>query len=35
LVRDIRDIQQSLGDGVKRVYDTELGPREKLRRVKA
>jgi N-acetylneuraminate synthase len=35
LVRDIRDIQESLGDGIKRVYATELGPREKLRRVKA
>jgi N-acetylneuraminate synthase len=34
LVRDIRDVQQSLGDGIKRVYDTELSPREKLRRVK-
>lgn len=32
LVRDIRDIEQSLGDGVKRVYDSELGPRRKLRR---
>jgi N-acetylneuraminate synthase len=35
LVRDIRDIEQSLGDGVKRVYDSELGPRQKLRRVRA
>ncbi len=33
LVRDIRDIEQSLGDGVKRVYESELGPRRKLRRV--
>lgn len=35
LVRDISDIQQSLGDGIKRVYDSELGPRQKLRRVQA
>ncbi|BBL77162.1 N-acetylneuraminate synthase family protein [Methylomagnum ishizawai] len=35
LVRDVRDIQKSLGDGVKRVYDSELGPRAKLRRVRA
>jgi N-acetylneuraminate synthase len=35
LVRDIGDIQQSLGDGIKRVYDSELGPRQKLRRVQA
>jgi len=33
LVRDVRDIETSLGDGVKRVYDSELGPRKKLRRV--
>jgi N-acetylneuraminate synthase len=35
LVRDVKDIQRSLGDGVKRVYDSELGPRQKLRRVRA
>ena len=35
MVRDVRDIQKSLGDGVKRVYDSELGPRQKLRRVMA
>ncbi|MFM8332168.1 MAG: N-acetylneuraminate synthase family protein [Candidatus Methylumidiphilus sp.] len=35
LVRDIRDIELSLGDGVKKVYDSELGPRQKLRRVRA
>jgi N-acetylneuraminate synthase len=35
LVRDVKDIWLSLGDGVKRVYDSELGPRQKLRRVKA
>ncbi|MEU9447117.1 N-acetylneuraminate synthase family protein [Streptomyces sp. NPDC048277] len=33
LVRDIRIIEESLGDGVKRVYDSELGPMKKLRRV--
>lgn len=33
LVRDVRDIETALGDGVKRVYDSELGPRKKLRRV--
>ncbi len=33
LVRNIRDIEKSLGDGVKRVYDSELGARKKLRRV--
>ena len=35
LLRDVRDIERSLGDGIKRVYDSELGPRQKLRRVKA
>ena len=34
LVRDIRIIEESLGDGVKRVYDSELSPMKKLRRVK-
>ncbi|MFD1830511.1 MULTISPECIES: N-acetylneuraminate synthase family protein [Streptomyces] len=34
LVRDIRTIEESLGDGVKRVYDSEIGPMKKLRRVK-
>ena len=33
LVRDIRAIETALGDGVKRVYDSELPIREKLRRV--
>ena len=32
-VRDIRTIEASLGDGVKKVYDSELGPMKKLRRV--
>ena len=34
LVRNIRDIEIALGDGVKRVYQSELGAREKLRKVK-
>ncbi len=34
LVRDIRDIQRAMGDGVKRVYESEMKSREKLRRVK-
>lgn len=34
LVRDIRDIETALGDGVKKVYDSEMGARQKLRRVK-
>ncbi|MCX5375240.1 N-acetylneuraminate synthase family protein [Streptomyces sp. NBC_00091] len=33
LVRDIRTIETALGDGVKRVYESELGPMKKLRRV--
>ncbi len=33
LVRDIRVVEESLGDGIKRVYDSELGPMRKLRRV--
>jgi N-acetylneuraminate synthase len=33
LVRDVRDIERALGDGIKRVYDSELGPRRKLRRL--
>jgi len=32
LVRDIRVIERALGDGVKRVYDSELSARQKLRR---
>jgi len=32
LVRDIRDIQEAMGDGVKRVYDSELGALKRLRR---
>jgi N-acetylneuraminate synthase len=33
LVRDIRVIEAALGDGVKRVYDSELPIKNKLRRV--
>ena len=35
LVRDIRIIEQALGDGVKRVFPCELAPMAKLRRVPA
>ncbi len=34
LIRNIRDIEKSLGDGVKKLYDSELGPRQKLRRAR-
>ncbi|HTR77350.1 MAG TPA: N-acetylneuraminate synthase family protein [Gemmatimonadaceae bacterium] len=33
LVRDLRDVEVALGDGVKRVYDSELASRQRLRRV--
>lgn len=33
LVANIRDIEQALGDGIKRVYDSELPSLRKLRRV--
>lgn len=33
LVKDIRDVERAMGDGVKRVYESEEGPRRKLRRV--
>ncbi|HYM20954.1 MAG TPA: N-acetylneuraminate synthase family protein [Candidatus Kapabacteria bacterium] len=32
LVEMIRDVEKSKGDGVKRVYESELGPRKKLRK---
>ncbi|MFK3678134.1 N-acetylneuraminate synthase family protein [Microbacterium sp. NPDC090218] len=35
LVRDIRVIERALGDGVKRVFDSERAPMAKLRRVSA
>ncbi len=34
LVANIRDIERSLGDGVKRIYEEELTARRKLRRVR-
>lgn len=34
LVRDIRDIEKALGDGIKKVYESEHKNIEKLRRVK-
>lgn len=34
LVRNIRDIEIALGDGIKRVYQSEMSARTKLRRVK-
>jgi len=33
LVRDIRTVEKGLGDGIKRVYDSELEPRRRLRGV--
>ena len=35
LIRNIRDIEKSLGDGIKRVYPSELKSRQKLRRIAA
>lgn len=32
LVEMIRDIEKASGDGIKRVYDSELGPKKKLRK---
>lgn len=34
LIKDIRDIEKALGDGVKKVYESELSNIKKLRRVK-
>jgi N-acetylneuraminate synthase len=34
LIRNIRDIEIALGDGIKRVYPSEMNARTKLRRVK-
>jgi N-acetylneuraminate synthase len=31
LVKDIRDTEVGLGDGIKKVYDSEVGPMKKLR----
>lgn len=35
LVRDVRDIETSMGDGIKKVYDSEISARTKLRRVRS
>jgi len=35
LVASIRDIETALGDGVKRVYPSEMAARKKLRRVES
>ena len=35
LVKDIRAIEEALGDGLKRVYASEIGPMKKLRRVRS
>ncbi|MBK8954848.1 MAG: N-acetylneuraminate synthase family protein [Saprospiraceae bacterium] len=35
LVRDIRDIEKAKGDGIKRVYESELGPMKRLRKIYA
>ena len=33
LVRDVRNVEKALGDGIKRVYPSEISVRDKLRRV--
>jgi sialic acid synthase SpsE len=33
LVRDIRLVEESLGDGKKTVYDSEVAVKQKLRRI--
>jgi sialic acid synthase SpsE len=33
LVRDIRTIERAMGDGIKRLYTSELSARQRLRRV--
>jgi len=33
LVSNIRDVEAALGDGIKKVYEAELGQRKKLRRI--
>ena len=33
IVRDIREVEKAMGDGIKKVYDSEIPIREKLRRV--
>lgn len=34
LVQNIRDIEKAVGDGVKKVYESELGPRKRLRQIR-
>jgi N-acetylneuraminate synthase len=34
LVQNIRDIERAVGDGVKKVYESELGPRKRLRQIR-
>ena len=31
LVRDIRDVETASGDGIKKVYESEMGPMKRLR----
>ena len=33
LVRDIRDIEKAMGDGIKRVYESEMAPMKRLRKI--
>jgi len=35
LVKDIRDIEQAMGDGIKKVYESEAAAKKRLRRVPA
>ena len=35
LVRDIRDVELATGDGVKRVYESEMGAMRRLRRARS
>ena len=34
LVENIRDIEKALGDGIKKIYESEISQREKLRKIK-
>ena len=34
LVQNIRDIEKAVGDGIKKVYESELGPRKRLRQIR-
>jgi sialic acid synthase SpsE len=31
MIRDIHDVELAMGDGVKKVYESELGPMKRLR----